>query len=82
MDSSMKTNALCWLTLILLTITGVMISEGESGLNSTLIILSAALIKSGLVGWRFMELHTAHVIWKTAFLFMMSGLFGLLYVLA
>jgi len=78
----MKTNTVCWLFLILLTITGVVASDAVHGPGAAGIILVAALGKTILVGWRFMELHTAHPLWKGAFLLLMSGLMGLLYGLA
>ena len=78
----MKTNTLCWLGLILLTITGVAASGTDHRAHVTLIILSAAWIKSGLVAWQFMELRTAHVLWKTGFLTLITGLVALLFLLA
>lgn len=78
----MNTNTLCWLLLILLTLTGVSVSGTDHGSSATAIILSAALVKSGLVGWRFMELHTAHAVWKAGFLVLITGLVGLLFALS
>jgi hypothetical protein len=78
----MRINTVCWLLLILLTITGVTVSGTDHGSNAAAIILMAALIKSGLVGWRFMELHTAHGLWKAGFLMLITGLVGLIYGLA
>ncbi len=78
----MKTNTLCWLLLILLTITGVIVSDTARGPGAAGIILVTALAKTFLVGWRFMELHTAHPLWKGSFLLLILGLLGLLYGLA
>ena len=77
----MKLNTLCWLLLILLTGIGVTVSDAFHGPRAAGIILGAALIKSGLVGWRFMELHAAHRLWKGGFLLLITGLTGLLCVL-
>lgn len=78
----MKLNTLCWLGLILLTLTGVMASEAMPNPVTLWIVLSAAWIKMSLVGWRFMELHSAHGLWKAGFLLMITGLVGLLCLLA
>lgn len=78
----MKTNTLCWLFLILLTITGVVVSDAVHGPRAAGIILLAALAKTVLVGWRFMELHSAHRIWRTGFVLLITTLLGLLHGLA
>ncbi len=78
----MKLNLICWLVLVVLTIAGVTVSGANLGGATHGIILSAAFVKSGLVGWRFMELHRAHVAWKSAFLLLIAGLTGLFFVLA
>lgn len=70
----MKLNAYYWLFLILLTILGVTVS----GMCGRGIILGAAFLKSGLEGWRFMELCNAHRLWKGIFLILISGVFGLM----
>ena len=77
----MKTNTICWIGLILLTIAGFSASERGESSQATLIILTAALIKSLLIGWRFMELHAAHALWKGGFLVMIGGILGLVYLL-
>lgn len=78
----MKTNTIVWMILVLLTVTGVIVSDAVHGPGAAGTILVAALGKTILVGWRFMELHTAHLLWKSAFLLLMAGLLGLFYGLA
>ena len=77
----MKTNTVCWIFLILLTLAGVMISDVDQSAKAGALIMSAALIKSTLVGWRFMELHSAHALWRASFVAMVGGIVGLLYCL-
>lgn len=77
----MKSNTDCWIFLILLTLVGVMISDVDQSSKTGVLIMSAALIKSALVGWRFMELHSAHRLWRTGFLAVIGGIVVLLYCL-
>ena len=78
----MKLNLICWLFLVILTIAGFLVSGAHLGAATSAIVLSAAFVKSGLVGWRFMELHRAHIAWRSAFLLMIASLIGLFFVLA
>ena len=58
-------NKITWLILISLTITGFIFSEStflKTGLAVTIIFLYA--IKFLGIGFQFMELKKAHIIWK------------------
>ena len=77
----MKANGICWVFLILLTLAGVMISNVDQSSKTGVLIMSAALIKSTLVGWRFMELHSAHALWKVGFVAMVGWIVVLLHCL-
>ena len=76
----MKTNSWIWIALILLSASSFSVSG--KGTMATVIILGAAGVKAGLVGWRFMELRTAHVAWKLAFPILLFGTVGLLCLLS
>lgn len=78
----MKPNTICWLLLLGLTVAGVAASEILCGRPLVGLIFTAAFAKLVLVGWRYMELHAAHGLWKSAFVVMIIGLLGLLYGLA
>jgi len=65
-----------------LTFAGWSMSGSDHRSITPLLILAAALAKAGTVGWRFMELHAAHALWKAGFLLLITGIVGILYLLA
>lgn len=78
----MKRNVYCWILLIALTVTGTAASDGGSGDWPNLVILLAAYLKCLAVGWRFMELHSAHVAWKCGFIALTTAMIGLFFGLS
>jgi hypothetical protein len=77
----MKANTWTWAALLLLTVSGFSASETAHGTTAAAFILGAAGLKSGLVGWRFMELRSAHVVWKLALFALLSGVLALVLLL-
>lgn len=77
----MKANTWIWAALLLLSVLGFSVSETTQGTTAAAFILGTAGLKSILVGWRFMELYAAHVIWKLAFSVLVSGLLALVFLL-
>jgi hypothetical protein len=64
---SPRASTVTWLALVALTLTSFTLSETSGVRAAVLPIMGAALVKVSLVGFQFMELRTAHGIWKTAF---------------
>lgn len=58
----MKSNLLTWIALLLLCAVSLL-ARGAVGL-----ILGAAGLKCGTLGWRYMELRSAHWFWRLALL--------------
>lgn len=77
----MKATTCTWAALLLLSALSYSISETAHGRMSTALILGAAGLKSGLVGWEFMELRTAHLVWRLALFAMLAGVLSLVYLL-
>lgn len=61
-----KLNLFAYILLILLTISTSFISK-EHIANSTTFILILSAVKFLIVGFIFMELRKAHIVWKAAF---------------
>lgn len=71
----MKSNLLTWCTLLLLC--GVsFLARGGAG-----VVLCAAGLKCGTLGWQFMELRGAHWFWRVALLGLVGALLATLGVL-
>ena len=73
----MKANTWTWLGLLALSVLSFLID----GKTATGLILIAAGVKTTLVGWQFMDLRSAHPIWKLGFLALVLGELGLVGVL-
>ncbi len=78
----MKANTWTWAALLLLTVLGFSVSEAAHGTSAAAFILGAASVKSGLVGWRFMELRSAHLVWRLALFTLFAGVLGLVFLLS
>lgn len=74
----MRANTCIWAVLLALSV----LSFSLSGPTAAALILSAAGVKSALVGWQFMELRTAHVVWRLGLLTLLAGVLGLVWLLA
>ena len=77
----MKADTWTWAALLLLTVLGFSVREGAHGTTAAAFILGAAGLKSGLVGWRFMELRSAHLVWKLALFTLFAAVLGLVFLL-
>ncbi|WP_414664397.1 cytochrome C oxidase subunit IV family protein [Horticoccus sp. 23ND18S-11] len=78
----MKTNAWTWALLVMLT-TGSFWTRGAlHGRDAVWIILAAAGVKCGGLGWYFMELRAAHWIWRAGLAALVFGVLGVVGVLA
>lgn len=73
----MRTNTITWLALLTLSA----LSFSVAGRSLPVLVLTAAGLKSALLGWHFMELHTAAPLWKAAFLTLLTLLLTLIYLL-
>ena len=73
----MKANTVTWFALVALSA----LSFSVGGRSLPALVLTAAGLKSALLGWRFMELHTAAPVWKAAFLSLLVVLLTLIYLL-
>lgn len=78
----MKPITWIWIALMLLSASSFSVSESARGATASVIILSVAGVKAGLVGWQFMELRTAHLAWKLAFAILLAGTLGLICLLS
>jgi caa(3)-type oxidase subunit IV len=65
-NDSPRARALVWLALLALTATSFAASDAL-GRKAALAIMLAALVKSGLVGFEFMEVRRAHPILRVAY---------------
>lgn len=77
----MKANTWIWAALLMLSVVSFSISETAHDQAAAAFILAAAGLKSALVGWQFMELRTAHLVWRLALFALLAGLLGLVYLL-
>lgn len=77
MPRSPRASTLTWLALIALTLTSFALSETSGVRAAVLPILLAAMVKASLVAFQFMELRSAHPVWKAAF----SALLALIVVI-
>lgn len=75
---SLGRNAKVWLALTVLTLASFSLGLGHTGDHGALWILLLALGKALLLGFRYMELHAAHLAWKCGFVGALSILIGLL----
>lgn len=73
----MKPNTWTWLLLLTLTVVSYCI-DGRSAAG---LILIAAGVKATMVGWQFMELRSAHPIWRLALAAVLTGVLALVYLL-
>jgi hypothetical protein len=78
----MKPNTLCWILLLGLTVAASTLSRTTAGHGPMVVVLGLALVKAALVGWQFMDLRTAHIVWKSAFLLLLTGMVGVICLLA
>lgn|GEM_PF-720345 len=67
MPLSPRASTLTWLALVTLTLTSFALSETSGARAAVLPILLAAMVKASLVAFQFMELRSAHPVWKAAF---------------
>jgi hypothetical protein len=72
----MKANFITWAALLLLTATSFGISEHGSRLAATCLILGAAALKCAALGWQFLDLRSAHGLWRGGFLFVVIATLG------
>lgn len=77
----MKANTWTWAALLLLSVSNFSASEAAHGNVAAALILSTAGLKAGLVGWQFMELRSAHVVWRLALFGLLAIVLGLVYLL-
>lgn len=77
----MKAHTWTWAALLLLTVLGFFVSETGHGATAAAFILGAAGVKSGLVGWQFMEMRSAHLVWRLALFSLLTGILGLVFLL-
>ncbi len=75
-------NTTAWIALTLLSLASFSLAARNGGFHGAHWILLLALAKALLVGFRFMELRTAHPAWKCAFVGMLLVLTALLLGLA
>ena len=54
--------------LIALTLISYVFAESTIGAFSVIALMAIAMVKCILVGFRFMELHKAHLVWRLAFI--------------
>jgi len=77
----MKTNTWILLILLGLTLSGFALSATISGQLAAACILGGAGVKAALVGWRFMDLREAHVLWRLGFAALLCLILGVLLLL-
>ena len=77
----MKANTWTWAILLLLTASSFSLSTTAPGYFAAACILGGAGVKAGLVGWRFMDLHGAHILWKLGLAALLCVLLGVLLLL-
>jgi hypothetical protein len=63
-----------WVALVLLTLVSYSLGDAPLGRGVPTPILAGALVKASLVGFMFMELRAAHVVWKVAFMVLLLTL--------
>jgi hypothetical protein len=73
----MKLNTGIWIALLLLSTLSFSASETIRAGTLTIFILAAAGVKAALVGWQFMELRSAHLMWRVATFTLLAGVLGL-----
>jgi len=78
-----KINTISWFLLVLLTLSGYLVSEQSVsiGLLPLLLILGATAIKYFTVGFQFLDLKHAHVAWKIIFIALVSLFLLLIFIL-
>ena len=72
----MNTNGLTWLLLVALSAGSFRAAESGTSASAgrvVLFLVLAAALKSLLVGWQFMELRTAHPLWRAGFALLLGG---------
>jgi hypothetical protein len=75
----MKANTWSWAVLLLLT--AVSFSASDHVRSAAALILGVAGVKAALVGWQYMELHSAHPMWKAALGVILAGILGVVGVI-
>ncbi len=70
----MQKNFITWILLVVLTLGSFFSSGNAFGDISLLMLMAIVVIKCALVGFQFMELGKAHIIWRVMFLSLI-GLF-------
>lgn len=82
MDSALRPHAFVWSALVTLTLFSFVVGEGLGIRALPGAILLVAAGKGLLLAWRFMELRTAHAVWRMTFvgawLLLIGGLLLLL----
>lgn len=71
-----------WLILVTLSVVSYAAHASTWGRGATIAIVVIALIKCGLVGFRFMELRKAHPAWKTVFVTLIGAFSIFLLIMA
>lgn len=70
--NALKINALTWMALLSLCLVSFL------GRRGVALLLAAAGLKAAILGWRFMELHAAHWVWRVLVLGQVVILLGIL----
>ena len=70
-----------WLTLVALTVASFAVSETSGSRAAVAAILLVAGGKALLVGFEFMELRSAHAVWKVAFASLVTLIVGVLWAM-
>ena len=73
----MNTNTAVWVALLGLTV----VSFSISGHAFESLVLVTAGLKAAMVAWNFMELRTAHLVWKLGVGALITLALGLVYIM-
>ena len=73
----MNKSIITWILLLAFTLASYIFAESSIGRFSILALMGIALAKCSIVGFQFMELHKAHIVWRIAFL----SVFGIFMVI-
>lgn len=82
MSPGVRTNTVSWFLLLLLSGASLHAGGRGHGIGVAALLLAAAAAKSAVVGWQYMELRSAHVLWKAGFASLLVGLLAALLLLA
>lgn len=68
----MTTTISIWAILLALSALSYLSAESLLGTASAIILLGTAMLKSVLVGFHFMDLGRAHLVWRAGFISLLS----------